>query len=301
MERQVAIVAYQGVLADESHAFRAVLGRAPDVHLVTVGAAPGRRRRPGRRAGRRRHVRRRPPRLDRRAARRARQPSPPRDRRVDARRRGPGSVLTSSTGSALLAAAGVLRGRTAATHWLAGPLLERHGVTVSHERIVVDGPFVTCHRGWRARSTPRSSSSPGSGARHSSARIRERAGDGASRGAAVRGPHPLPGPARRRPRRRPSGARPSSRSSWRTCGPAAGGDSGHDPRHGARGIIEPWPAPRPRPLSPRALVEHRRARRRRDRPRPADPAATTRRRSPRSTTGSPPRASTAATSRRSRT
>ena len=39
-------------------------------------------------------------------------------------------VVTSSTGSALLAAAGLLRGRTAATHWLAGPLLERHGVTV---------------------------------------------------------------------------------------------------------------------------------------------------------------------------
>ena len=37
----------------------------------------------------------------------------------------------------------MLRGRTAATHWLAGPLLERHGVTVSHERVAVDGPFVT--------------------------------------------------------------------------------------------------------------------------------------------------------------
>ena len=41
MERQVAIVAYQGVLADETHAFRSVLGRAPGVHLVTVGAAHG--------------------------------------------------------------------------------------------------------------------------------------------------------------------------------------------------------------------------------------------------------------------
>ena len=55
----------------------------------------------------------------------------------------PEFVLTSSTGSALLAAAGVLRGRTAATDWLAGPLLERHGVTVSHERVAVDGPYVT--------------------------------------------------------------------------------------------------------------------------------------------------------------
>ena len=53
-------------------------------------------------------------------------------------------VLTSSTGSALLAATGLLRGRTAATHWLAGPLLERYGVRVSSERLVVDDPFVTC-------------------------------------------------------------------------------------------------------------------------------------------------------------
>ena len=53
-------------------------------------------------------------------------------------------MLTSSTGSALLAATGLLRGRTAATHWLAGPLLERHGVVVSDERIVVDLPYVTC-------------------------------------------------------------------------------------------------------------------------------------------------------------
>jgi transcriptional regulator GlxA family with amidase domain len=53
-------------------------------------------------------------------------------------------VLTSSTGSALLAAAGLLTGRTAATHWLAGPLLEWHGVQVSPERLVVDAPYVTC-------------------------------------------------------------------------------------------------------------------------------------------------------------
>ena len=142
MERQVAIVAYQGVLADETHAFRSVLGRAPGVHLVTVGAARGPVAGPGglqvvdatfedvRRAsivavpgglGSHRH--------------------PEIAAWTVAVR--PDFVLTSSTGSALLAAAGVLRGRTAATHWLAGPLLERHGVTVSHERVAVDGPFVT--------------------------------------------------------------------------------------------------------------------------------------------------------------
>jgi transcriptional regulator GlxA family with amidase domain len=143
VERQVAIVAYQGVLADETHAFRAVLGRAPGAHLVTVGARRGVVAGPGGA-----HV------VDatyddvRHAA-------------VVVVPGGLGShrhpeiaawtlavrpewVLTSSTGSALLAAAGLLRGRTAATHWLAGPLLERHGATVSAARVAVDAPYVTC-------------------------------------------------------------------------------------------------------------------------------------------------------------
>ena len=143
MECQVAIVAYQGVLADESHAFREVLRRAPGVHLVTVGERLGIVAGPGgaqvvdatfddvRSAtivvvpgglGSHRHPEIAAWTL---AAR-------------------PDWVLASSTGSALLAAAGVLRGRSATTHWLAGPLLERHGVTLSHERVVVDEPFVTC-------------------------------------------------------------------------------------------------------------------------------------------------------------
>jgi transcriptional regulator GlxA family with amidase domain len=143
MERQVAIVAYQGVLADESHAFRTVLRRAAGVHLVTVGERVGVVAGPGgaqvvdasfddiRSAsivvvpgglGSHRH--------------------PEIAAWTLAVR--PEWVLASSTGSALLAAAGVLRGRVATTHWLAGPLLERHGVTLSHERVVVDEPFVTC-------------------------------------------------------------------------------------------------------------------------------------------------------------
>jgi transcriptional regulator GlxA family with amidase domain len=143
MERQVAIVAYQGVLADETQAFRAVLGRAPGAQLVTVGERVGVVAGPGgiqhvdatfadvRHApivvvpgglGSHRH-----PEI---AA-----------WTLQAR---PEWVLTSSTGSALLAASGLLRGRRAVTHWLAGPLLERHGVTVLHERVAVDGPYVTC-------------------------------------------------------------------------------------------------------------------------------------------------------------
>ena len=143
VERQVAIVAYQGVLADETLAFRAVLGRAPGAHLVTVGARRGVVAGPGGA-----HV------VDAtyddvRHATIVVVPGGLGSRRhyeiaawiLTVR---PEWVLTSSTGSALLAAAGLLRGRTAATHWLAGPLLERHGATVSADRVVVDPPYVTC-------------------------------------------------------------------------------------------------------------------------------------------------------------
>lgn len=56
----------------------------------------------------------------------------------------PAWILASSTGSALLAAAGLLRGTTAATHWLAGPLLERHGARPSREQVVAHDGIVTC-------------------------------------------------------------------------------------------------------------------------------------------------------------
>ena len=139
----VAIVAYQGVLADETSAFREVFARVPDSRVLTAGhrlgvvGGPGGAQRievtfdeldtadvvvvPGG-LGTHRHP------------------------EISAwlRRLQPRWVLTSSTGSALLAASGLLRGRTAATHWLAGPLLERHGVIVSPDRLVVDRPYVTC-------------------------------------------------------------------------------------------------------------------------------------------------------------
>ena len=140
---RVAIVAYQGVLADESWAFRDVLGRVPGARVLTVGAHLGVVGGPGGAQdveatfdevtaadvvvvpgglGTHRH-----PEIARWLLRLQ-----------------PRWVLTSSTGSAMLAATGLLRGRTAATHWLAGPLLERHGVVVADERIVVDLPYVTC-------------------------------------------------------------------------------------------------------------------------------------------------------------
>jgi cyclohexyl-isocyanide hydratase len=48
------------------------------------------------------------------------------------------------TGSLLLGAAGLLRGRRAGGHWLARDLLPQFGAAVSDERIVRDGNIFTC-------------------------------------------------------------------------------------------------------------------------------------------------------------
>ncbi|MFD5233440.1 DJ-1/PfpI family protein [Streptomyces qaidamensis] len=55
------------------------------------------------------------------------------------------STWTTSvcTGSLLLAAAGLLKGRRATSHWLALEELERHGVEPTGERVVIDGKYVT--------------------------------------------------------------------------------------------------------------------------------------------------------------
>jgi cyclohexyl-isocyanide hydratase len=52
-------------------------------------------------------------------------------------------VFGICTGSLLLAAAGVLAGRRAGTHWQARDLLSGFGVTPSHDRLTVDGKFYT--------------------------------------------------------------------------------------------------------------------------------------------------------------
>jgi transcriptional regulator GlxA family with amidase domain len=56
----------------------------------------------------------------------------------------PQLVVASSTGTAMLAAGGLLTGRRVATHWLAGALVESFGAIVVDERVVVDGRFITC-------------------------------------------------------------------------------------------------------------------------------------------------------------
>lgn len=55
------------------------------------------------------------------------------------------SRFTSSvcSGSIVLGAAGLLRGRRATSHWCAVEELARFGAIPSHERVVRDGPFIT--------------------------------------------------------------------------------------------------------------------------------------------------------------
>jgi cyclohexyl-isocyanide hydratase len=52
-------------------------------------------------------------------------------------------VTSVCTGSLVLGAAGLLRGRAAATHWAFMPLLPLFGARPVDERVVVDGNFIT--------------------------------------------------------------------------------------------------------------------------------------------------------------
>jgi transcriptional regulator GlxA family with amidase domain len=53
-------------------------------------------------------------------------------------------MAASSTGTVVVAAAGLLDGQSAATHWLASPLLATYGSATSDDRIVQVGNIITC-------------------------------------------------------------------------------------------------------------------------------------------------------------
>lgn len=138
-----AIVVYQGVTVDETEVIRFVLSRLPGIQTVTVGTSRGTFAGSGG--------------VETAEATLAEIGNPEivavpggigSHRRAEIadwlRTVSPRWILASSTGTTLLAAAGLLRDATAATHWLAGPLLEQYGVHPSRERVVVDGPIVTC-------------------------------------------------------------------------------------------------------------------------------------------------------------
>lgn len=147
-EVQVAVASYQGVSANEREAFMLVFERLADTELVSVGERVGRVDGPGGGAmvdctyddvtaadvvlvsgglG---------------CAQAAEDPAlrewlcrvAPRCRWLAA----------SSTGTVIVAAAGLLDDRAAATHWLAGDLLGRYGSAVSTERIAEIGNVITC-------------------------------------------------------------------------------------------------------------------------------------------------------------
>lgn len=145
---QVALALFPGVSGDECEAFSLVLGRHPDVEIVGVGATVG----PVGGIGPVQEV-------DRTFA----QVTAPdlvvvpgglgcaetaRDGDLAAWLRAVEPtcrwVVGSSTGTVVLAAAGLLDERPVATHWLAAPLLEGYGTSASVERIVETGRVITC-------------------------------------------------------------------------------------------------------------------------------------------------------------
>ena len=144
----IAVVVYDGVLDDECEAFRSVLALVGGARVITVGAQRGTYTG----VGGLQHVDATFDELDavdvvivpgglgcERAA------DDPVLRQFLLRvERSARFVAASSTGSVVLASAGLLHGRAAATHWLATDLLRRYGSETDPRRLVVTDKIVTC-------------------------------------------------------------------------------------------------------------------------------------------------------------
>ena len=145
---RVAIVIYDGVLNVECEAFSSVLGVLDDTEVLMVGARRGTFSGPGGRQVA-------DARFDEvghvdvavvpggigceRAA------DDPELREFLLRmERTARYVAASSTGTVVLASAGLLHGEPAATHWLAGDLLRRYGSDADSRRMVMSGNIITC-------------------------------------------------------------------------------------------------------------------------------------------------------------
>lgn len=145
---RIAIVVYDGVLATECEAFSSVLGAMDDAEVLRVGtrsgsfAGPGGRQIADARFGEVDHV-------DVAVVpggigcERAADDAGLREFLVRMERSAR-YVAASSTGTVVLASAGLLHGESAATHWLAGDLLRRYGSDADARRMVMTGNVITC-------------------------------------------------------------------------------------------------------------------------------------------------------------
>ena len=144
---RTVLVVYDGVLDDECEAFRSVLGLL-DGRVLTVGAE----RRPYRGPGGTQHPDATFDDIETAdivvvpggiGCERATDDVALRDflQRMEHRAR---YVAASSTGTVVLASAGLLHGGSAATHWLASDLLRRYGSDADERRLVVAGNVITC-------------------------------------------------------------------------------------------------------------------------------------------------------------
>ena len=146
---RIALVVYDGVLTSECEAFTSVLSLMTDATVESVGAHDGSYSGPGGH-----HA------VDRRfdevgddvdvvvvpgglGCERAADDEDLR-RFLHRMERSARYVAASSTGSVVLASAGLLHGEPAATHWLAGDLLRRYGSEADTRRMVMTGNVITC-------------------------------------------------------------------------------------------------------------------------------------------------------------